>query len=323
MVQSNEIRNPTYSTFWLSYAIIWPYLHLIVNPRIIMETATLSDQELFNLCRKYGSQALEARRKFIGLLPEVNRRKLYEQKGFTSIFHFAAVLAGVSEEQVSKVIMREKQFANMPAMKNLLVTGQVSMSKINAVASIVTPENDSSIAQKTADLPRAALETYVRDIKIESQFPGELKLQQSSLIVKEPNLSPEIKLQLVELQEKGIDINDLIAQALARREQEILADKDRLAEKAEQKLIEQITEGKIITRRIPVETKRLLKKEYGNKCAKPFCPKPAVEIHHTARFSVTETHDPHYMAPLCKQHHQLAHAMDVRVAEERWKRHNR
>ncbi len=39
------------------------------------------------------------------------------------------------------------------------------------------------------------------------------------------------------------------------------------------------------------------------------------EIHHTQRFSLASTHDPHYLAPLCKEHHQLAHAVDLKVQE--------
>lgn len=40
----------------------------------------ISDKELYALCKKYGENALQWRRKFIGLLPEVNRRRLYEKK---------------------------------------------------------------------------------------------------------------------------------------------------------------------------------------------------------------------------------------------------
>jgi hypothetical protein len=36
----------------------------------------LSDKELYLICKKWGSAALEARRKFAGLLPEVYAREL-------------------------------------------------------------------------------------------------------------------------------------------------------------------------------------------------------------------------------------------------------
>lgn len=77
----------------------------------------MTDQELYNLCRKYGEMTLSAKRKFAGLLPEVLRRKLYEKKGFSSIFEFAARLAGMSREQVQLVLNLEKKFENKPLLE--------------------------------------------------------------------------------------------------------------------------------------------------------------------------------------------------------------
>ncbi|MBU0667766.1 hypothetical protein KJ951_01865 [Patescibacteria group bacterium] len=53
---------------------------------------TLTDAQLYGLCKEYGARALEARRRFTGLLPEVYKRRLYAKKGFGSIFEFAAKL---------------------------------------------------------------------------------------------------------------------------------------------------------------------------------------------------------------------------------------
>lgn len=63
----------------------------------------LTDQELYRKAKLYGKNALLWRRKFMGLLPEVERRRLYEKKGFGSVFEFSFKLAGLSEEQVRRV----------------------------------------------------------------------------------------------------------------------------------------------------------------------------------------------------------------------------
>ncbi|MFA5855380.1 MAG: hypothetical protein WC846_03830, partial [Candidatus Gracilibacteria bacterium] len=63
----------------------------------------MPDKDLLALSRQYGRDAVLLHRKFIGLLPEINRRRLYAQEGFLSIYHFAAVLGGVSREQVNRV----------------------------------------------------------------------------------------------------------------------------------------------------------------------------------------------------------------------------
>lgn len=53
------------------------------------------------------------------------------------------------------------------------------------------------------------------------------------------------------------------------------------------------------------------------KCAIEFCRNESEQIHHTARFSISRSHNPYFLAPLCKAHHQIAHAGDIKVVEAR------
>ena len=64
------------------------------------------------------------------------------------------------------------------------------------------------------------------------------------------------------------------------------------------------------TRYIPVKIKKLLIKEYGTKCSKETCNRRAVQIHHMNYFSLTGNHNPHYLKPLCRAHHELEHEND-------------
>ena len=48
----------------------------------------MTDEKLYELAKMYGRNALVWRQKFMGLLPEVEKRKLYERKNFGSIFEF-------------------------------------------------------------------------------------------------------------------------------------------------------------------------------------------------------------------------------------------
>ncbi|MBI4994966.1 hypothetical protein HZC21_04980 [Candidatus Peregrinibacteria bacterium] len=125
----------------------------------------LSDKELFKKCQMYGAAARLWRQKFIGLLPEVNRRRLYERKGFSSILEFAAKLCGLSKEQVYLTLNLEKRFENKPILKKILENGEVSINKLTRIASIATSENEEELAEKIKILPKNALETWVRDKK--------------------------------------------------------------------------------------------------------------------------------------------------------------
>lgn len=125
----------------------------------------LTNEKLYELCKKYGAQARLWRQKFIGLLPEVNRRRLYEEKGFQSIFEFAAKLCGLSMEQVRLALNFEKRFEDKPILKKMLENGEASINKLTRIASIATTENEEELAEKIKLLPISALNTLVRDEK--------------------------------------------------------------------------------------------------------------------------------------------------------------
>ncbi len=263
----------------------------------------ITDEKLYQLCKEYGKSARLWRQKFIGLLPEVNRRRLYEKKGFESIFVFAAKLAGLSQEQVRLALNLERRFEDKPNLKNLLVEGEVSLNKLTRVVSIATSDNEKELAQKVKLLSQSALETLARDERQNSLL--EPKNEGKSLRAQILNfeLSPELVEQLNALHAQGKDPNELMLKLLRERAEKIEEEKGRLSEMA----------MRTHTRYIPAEVRQLLKEEYGKKCSIKTCFRPATEIHHSQRFSLASTHDPKYLAPLCHQHHRIAHAIDQKV----------
>lgn len=301
----------------------------------------LSDGELFKLCKKYGSITLKYRNKFIGLLPEVFKRRVFEKKGFSSIFEFAAKLAGLSQEQVRRVLNLEERFVKMPVLREMLVSGEVSVSKLAKVASLATPENQEELALHVRLLPRSALETLARDEKLrrsgtpaaeyqnclieakneaksvpgnthpqqnlENTTGGDGKMGNSFLEIGNLGLSQEILQKLSELKRRGIDINSLLLEFLEKRELEIEQEKEELSQNCES----------TDSRYIPAAVRNLLKKEYGEKCSIETCEKPSQEIHHTQRFSLSQNHNPKFLALLCKEHHDIAHTVDWRFHDAR------
>jgi hypothetical protein len=307
--------------------------HIEQSPSLAQEQLSdMSDEQIFQMCRKYGSSAIYWRQKFIGLLPEVNRRRLYEKRGFRSIFEFAKKLAGLSEEQVRITLNLEKRFEDKPVLRELLVSGEVSINKLSRVVSIATTENEGMLAQQVKLLPNRVLETLVRDEKFARMSEGEFGNQNTSakplfevkslhVQIKEPQLANDVKSELFELQEKGIDINELLREFLQKRKVEIVKEKEQIANETATK-----DPGANIrtkqSRYIPAKIRNLLKKEHGRKCSMKTCVKPAETIHHTQRFFLSGTHDPHYLAPLCKEHHTIAHSIDLQFHASRMRARN-
>ncbi|OGJ45745.1 hypothetical protein A3J23_01405 [Candidatus Peregrinibacteria bacterium RIFCSPLOWO2_02_FULL_48_14] len=261
----------------------------------------MTDEKLYELARLYGRNALYWRRKFMGLLPEVEKRKLYERKNFGSIFEFAYKLAGLSEQQVRTALNLERRFESLPALKALLVEGKVSINKLVRVASIATVENEGELAEAVQLLPKKALETWVHDGLDKPQNEGEV------VPGHELGLSEEVMKKLLELQEKGLDLNSLLLEFLDKREEEIAQEKAEICATLE--------EAK--SRPVPARTQKVLAKEHGSKCSIQTCKKPAQELHHTQTFALSKRHDPRYLAPLCREHHVIAHTINLRAREQR------
>ncbi len=351
---NNKMIEKTYHALTAGFTLPTPLLSPLSN---------ISDSELFTLSKTYGKNALIWRRKFIGLLPEVDRRRLYERKGFSSIFVFAAKLASISEEQVRLTLNLAKRFDDKPVLKAALINGEISINKLSKIASVATTENQEFWAQQARLLPCRALETLIRDEKsflIKDTFDAEstallqsniadfaehhdgnaersngffelkndskslhvqMNPQENGRIVKtsssnvlekisELQLSETVKARLLDLQRKGIDISQLLTEFLDQREQEIEQEKEEIA-----KNLSRSKPAK--SRYIQIKVRKIIHKEHGTKCSIPNCNKEATDLHHTMRFSLYRSHDPRYIAPLCHEHHLIAHSIDQNFHEMR------
>ncbi|MCX6733370.1 MAG: hypothetical protein NTX63_00995 [Candidatus Peregrinibacteria bacterium] len=269
---------------------------------------SLSDEVLLEQCVKFGREALLWRNKFRALLPEVERRRLYRKKGYKSVYEFGERLAGLSMAQVAESLNVAERLENKPALKNLLESGEVSVNKIVRVVSIATVENDGELAEKVQILSKNALEVFVRDVKLSQEsalesLPGQTIVRASHSI----ELDCDVERELLRLQEKGIDINQLLREILNKRKQEIMQNKGQIAK--------ELPESS--SRYIPAKVRNVIQQEYGNICASERCMKPSTDVHHTRRFGLNPSHDPNFLAPLCKEHHQIAHSLDVKYQELR------
>ena len=61
------------------------------------------------------------------------------------------------------------------------------------------------------------------------------------------------------------------------------------------------------SRYIPIKIKQHIKEHYGDKCAVKNCKQRARNIHHEKLFSIYKSHDPRFLKPLCRAHHELVH----------------
>jgi len=302
--------------------------HITTSERLSFSKVpfTLSDHQLLTLCTQYGSQAKLWRQKFLGLLPEVDKRKLYLQAGCFSVFEFAAKVGGVSREQVLLTLRLDKRFDTVTELKQALTSGEVSVHKLARVASIATPDNQGFWLQKSKILSQGALEVLVKDSKsMRTHASNSNKIEKVEQF-NELGLSPDIRERLINLRNRGLDLNQLLETFLNQREEKIQQEKLKISEELNTSSIKKHTGialqkhhklSKISksqpSRYIPTKVKQLLKQDYGDKCAQETCTNKAANIHHTRRFGLDPSHNPFFLAPLCRQHHEIAHSLDIKT----------
>lgn len=366
----------------------------------------MNDMKILEKCMEFGRNLRFFRNKFLGLLPIINEKRLFEKRGFSSIFKFAYQVGGVSEEQVKAVLSLYFRFRDLSALKSLLVNGTVSANKLIKVASIARKENEEELCSLVLKLPYKAIETLVRDYKFslsaddanvqdpeasnsgiqnqsglpfashsgfrqnesqqispESQechfgysnkadnpnicppenvspsIPQPSSLPPSSQTLQNvnkgsqikfasptfahpnANLSPnflraqkvfsalneELIFRLNILLEKGLDINEILTKLLDERERQIEEKKAEISKKT--------SSIPAKSRYIPASVRQVVREEKGTACSYPNCKNHASVLHHTNRFALTHRHDPNFLAPLCKEHHQIAHFVDSKFLD--------
>lgn len=307
---------------------------VLVDASSTITPADLSDDELYAKCQQYGLNAKNWLRRFAGLLPEVAKRRLYRKKRFLSVQEFATKLAGMSSYAVDKILNVHSKLQNKPALLKQLESGEQGWSKIEKVAYIATPETDKEWARKVESLPQRALEICVRDYR------------EKFTLKSEAENNPQI-LQPSPFHRFSFPISQIVDFELRLLKQRL--EKEKKCSLSWDQVFEAVTKGEGMTcpkcakkktvihlcpdcarrralmakgREIPAAVRQFVKAKYGEKCVFPKCKKPAKVMHHTKRFSLNKSHDLDCIVPLCKEHHDLAHAGLIENEEgppEKWK----
>jgi hypothetical protein len=261
----------------------------------------MTDKELFELCKEYGKNARTWQRKFVALLPEVFKRRLYKKHGCYSIHEFAAKLGGVSHKTVDEVLRLHERTKNVPQLQNQIE--KYGWAKVRTVTSLIGTVKEKDLVEMVENLPKKSLEKGVQELKIgkglavareNSALPGEKLDTWTKMSF---NLDPETEFRLRKLQQKlekerkeAVSFNETLRMMLDAVEEEIPEPR----------------KNKIKTKTISAHQKYELDQKYHGKCGFPQCNEPSINIHHPDRFALSKNHNK--LVPLCKCHHDLAHA---------------
>lgn len=313
----NSIKNPQENPSKITYE------NSSKNPTIISNETSISNT-LHKQFQEYGLNAKSWMKKCVLLLPQIQKHQVWKKKGFTSIYEYAAKLAGMSKSKVDDALWVLHKIEDKPALKKIVE--QKGINSVKPVISMATPENENFWAQKAKIMSVHTLETYVKEFKNYQNELLHVEKPQSNFGFTEPSLKLElINMMLDPMTAEQLkklkgqkDWNILMKQLLdvykkqvEEKRVEMEMDLEKKQEKHELKSGQKLQENKqkyaATSRHIPVTVQRYVLSKTNNTCSFPGCEKPAKILHHTQRFSLKQNHDPEKIAPLCEEHEHIAH----------------
>ncbi len=282
------------------------------------------DQRLHEKFSEFGKNAREWMRKCVMMLPEIDRRRVWEKKGFSCIYEYAAKLAGMSRGTVNEALRVMNRIENMPELRE--VVARKGINAVKPVVTVATPETADFWAEKAKTMSKHTLEIYVREFRngnvvglpgkaaiengflaLESEESAKTDVLKTQKKVVAMELRVEILAKLEKLKGK-MDWNELMEQLLIEREERLEAKKP-VAVRAK-------------SRHIPAVIKKHVLAKTNGQCAFPGCVKQAKILHHTERFELKKWHDPEKIRPMCVAHERIAHLSLIENEEmesEKWK----
>lgn len=274
----------------------------------------------------YGSNVKEWMKKCILLLPEIEKNQIWKKKGFSSIYEYAAKLAGMNREKVNESLRILKKIEDKPAL--MAVVEAKGIGAVRPVATIATIETDGLWAEKAKVLTKNELEAYVRGLCAQCELcdgrnsNGNFdNLHRPSTAVESGKTGKSMNFDGFETSEKSLKIATIKTPILMDLEPEVLDQlkklkgdndwntlmKEFLAIRKEKFEEEKPDAVETDSRYIPKKIENYVLQKFNYRCAFPGCTKKYDVLHHITRFGFAKEHDPDEIVPLCHTHHSLIH----------------
>lgn len=130
---------------------------------------SLAAAEVDRRLRRALRELRQAERNAVLWFAEVQKRKLYRDLGYSSIYHYAGEALGFSRPRIAQFIRLCDCLDDLPALKGSLATGEVSWTKAREIAKVATPETDEAWVEFARWESRRKLERRVRMTQTKSR----------------------------------------------------------------------------------------------------------------------------------------------------------
>ena len=154
----------------------------------------LADNELLCKMDELSSKLYNSRNKFMAYLPEIKKRKLWDNGSFTSVFHYARIKACLTDDTIERVFRTYDKVALFPEILKLFQEAIVGWSKIEIVASVLNKRNARHLAKRLLTNSTSTLKRLAKNIRESNKkSDGRIDSEKNGAVLTDPNIVASAK----------------------------------------------------------------------------------------------------------------------------------
>jgi hypothetical protein len=253
----------------------------------------------------------------IETLQWVERLRIYEDFGLTSLFAYCFERLGISEDRSYTYMKIARKAVEVPALKQAIADDKLSLTNAKKLAKVITPENQSMWMEKGTTLSSRNLEKEIAKEKPEEKVKEKVKPLSESLYELRCTLSPkavellERTMDLLKKQNRGEVLENVLEEFVERH------DPIKIAERAQKRNAQPSVARPAYKNGKRTPTPKAMANEAlrqaGGQCTHVDrrgvrCPnRRYLQNHHPHHVSGGGAHSPQNLSVLCSPHHAMHH----------------
>ncbi len=112
---------------------------------------------------------LQAEAELLGIIQIIETKRIFQDLGYSSVFHYATQALRLSDSQAYSFINVARKSKEVPELKKAITDGKLTVSKAHKIVSVIHKENSKEWIQKAATLTQKQVE---REVVKENPLPA-------------------------------------------------------------------------------------------------------------------------------------------------------
>ena len=134
-----------------------------------------SSRELIERTQQLGKRIRVSKRRFIAMLPEIERRKLWKELNYDNTIDLAKGEAELSHGMARRILNTAERIAPHVAIRRLFECSDIGWTKFETISKVLTKENANDFLHQLKTATRETLDKLAQAIKAEKKTEQEAK----------------------------------------------------------------------------------------------------------------------------------------------------